>query len=252
MPTTRTHTSTAATRLVSPTTVLQHQTVPQRQIVPQRRGLLSNSCTTKSGKRLVRMSVVSRRWRGMGGRRKSRACSSMLPKDSGCIGIIDWTRSFSCLLASFYSFLVFFVAIPGPRIVSRAMRATIGDCETLDVESWFIASSLTTVVRLGMPTVRFGIPFTTLKRRFYITNGTAPGSNPTAHRTAPRSRPTRTAGSRQGDPTFPATAGGLLGISNKSATNWRDKARASPLRSRAASTRNGIVGRTDTAPMQHA
>ena len=89
----------------------------------------------------------------------------MLPKDSGCIGIIDWTRSFSCLLASFYSFLVFFVAIPGPRIVSSAMRATIGDCETLDVESWFIASSLTTVVRLGMPTVRFGIPFTTPKKK---------------------------------------------------------------------------------------
>jgi hypothetical protein len=139
----------------------------------------------------------------MGGRRKSRAYSSMLPKDSGCIGIIDRTWSFFCLLASFYSSLVFFCghARPADRVACHPLQSAT---EILDVESWFLASSLTAVVGLGMLTVRFGIPFTTLKRRFYITNGTAPGSNPTAHHTAPRSRPTRTAGSRQGDPTFPA------------------------------------------------
>jgi hypothetical protein len=113
----------------------------------------------------------------------------MLPKDSGCIGIIDRTWSFFCLLASFYSSLVFFCghARPADRVACHPLQSAT---EILDVESWFLASSLTAVVGLGMPTVRFGIPFTTLKRRFYITNGTAPGSNPTAHRTAPRSRPT--------------------------------------------------------------
>ena len=175
----------------------------------------------------------------------------MLPKDSGCIGIIDRTWSFFVFLPPSILLLYFFCghARPADRVACHPLQSAT---EILDVESWFLASSLTAVVGLGMPTVRFGIPFTTLKRRFYITNGTAPGSNPTAHRTAPRSRPTRTAGSRQGDPTFPATAGGLLGISNKSATNWRDKARASPLRSRAVCTRNRCIGRTDTAPMQHA
>jgi hypothetical protein len=72
------------------------------------------------------------------------------------------------------------------------------------------------------------------------------------HTIAPRNQQTRTTGSRREDPKCPATAGGLLGISDKNAASWRDKARASPLGSHAASTRSDIVGRTDPAPMQHA
>jgi hypothetical protein len=107
----------------------------------------------------------------------------------------------------------------------------------------------TTVVGLGKPTVRFGISFETQKTVFTsITNGMAPGSNRAVpHRTMQSKDLNRR--SRQEDPTCPAITGGLLGISNESATHWRDKARASPLRSRAACTRNGFVGRTDLPPM---
>jgi hypothetical protein len=114
----------------------------------------------------------------------------MLPKDSGCIGIIDRTRSFPCLLAFLYSIISglpgLMVAMPGSLFVSRAMRlsawqhATIADCKTFDVESGFVTSFLTAVVGLGMPTVRFGISSTTSKIGTCITNGTAPRSNRTA------------------------------------------------------------------------
>lgn len=61
------------------------------------------------------------------------------------------------------------MAASGPSFVSRSMRpsslqrAAIFDYKISDVESWVGSSCLTTAVRLGMPTVRFGISFRTQK-----------------------------------------------------------------------------------------
>ena len=150
------HTSTAATRSPSP------------RIGPRRRALLSNSCTAKSGKRLGRMSVVNERGRWMRERLELRACSSMPPKDSGCIGIIERRWWSSCAFAFlYYSGLVgLIMAMPGPLFVSRdcdCHHATMADCNVLDIEYWSVSPFLTAVVGLGMPTVRFGISFRTQK-----------------------------------------------------------------------------------------
>jgi hypothetical protein len=111
------------------------------------------------------------------------------------------------------------------------------------------SSFSTAVVGLGKPTVRFGIPFKTQKKKRY-SHHQRDGAWVQPCRTAPHHAVKR---SEPPEPTRRPYMSSNIRWSarnlKQSATNWRDKARASPLRSRAACTRNGIVGRTDSPPM---